>query len=182
MKRFNFFFLTLAVLFAVSFASATFAQDSTQTRTRAQTRTKAQKQLLNQNQALNQGQQAQHGYRFVDENGDGYNDNAPDADGDGIPNGLDPDYTGAKVRAGNGARGFIDLDGDGINDNALDSDGDGIPNGQDPDYVRPMDGSGARRAFGRNSNAGMGPQSGNATGNCDGTGPKGNANRKGGQK
>ncbi|MHB8078537.1 MAG: hypothetical protein ACYDIE_04705 [Candidatus Krumholzibacteriia bacterium] len=29
---------------------------------------------------------------FIDENGDGYNDLAPDADGDGIPNGLDPDY------------------------------------------------------------------------------------------
>ena len=30
--------------------------------------------------------------RFVDEDGDGFNDLAPDADGDGIPNGLDPDY------------------------------------------------------------------------------------------
>lgn len=29
---------------------------------------------------------------FVDENGDGFNDLAPDVDGDGIPNGLDPDY------------------------------------------------------------------------------------------
>jgi len=29
---------------------------------------------------------------FLDEDGDGYNDLAPDADGDGIPNGLDPDY------------------------------------------------------------------------------------------
>ena len=34
----------------------------------------------------------QHGYRFIDEDGDGFNDNAPDADGDGIPNGQDPDY------------------------------------------------------------------------------------------
>jgi hypothetical protein len=41
--------------------------------------------------ALAQG----HGFNvggFVDDNGDGYNDLAPDADGDGIPNGLDPDY------------------------------------------------------------------------------------------
>jgi len=30
--------------------------------------------------------------RFVDADGDGFNDLAPDADGDGIPNGLDPDY------------------------------------------------------------------------------------------
>jgi hypothetical protein len=32
------------------------------------------------------------GKNFVDLNGDGINDNAPDADGDGIPNGLDPDW------------------------------------------------------------------------------------------
>lgn len=29
---------------------------------------------------------------FLDEDGDGFNDLAPDHDGDGIPNGLDPDY------------------------------------------------------------------------------------------
>ena len=29
---------------------------------------------------------------FIDENGDGFNDNAPDHDGDGIPNRIDPDY------------------------------------------------------------------------------------------
>ena len=29
---------------------------------------------------------------FVDEDGDGFNDLAPDQDGDGIPNALDPDY------------------------------------------------------------------------------------------
>lgn len=50
---------------------------------------------------------------FVDKDGDGYNDNAPDHDGDGIPNGLDPDY-----KRGDRKKGFIDLDGDGINDNA----------------------------------------------------------------
>lgn len=54
-----------------------------------------------------------HGLGFVDEDGDGFNDNAPDDDGDGIPNGLDPDYMGGQNR-----KGFIDLDGDGINDNA----------------------------------------------------------------
>ena len=32
------------------------------------------------------------GKNFVDLNGDGFNDNAPDHDGDGIPNGLDEDY------------------------------------------------------------------------------------------
>ncbi len=37
---------------------------------------------------------------FIDKNGDGYNDNAPDHDNDGIPNGLDKDYKGKKFRWG----------------------------------------------------------------------------------
>ncbi|MCF7823545.1 MAG: hypothetical protein K9N35_05175 [Candidatus Marinimicrobia bacterium] len=45
---------------------------------------------------------------FIDENGDGFNDLAPDADGDGIPNAYDEDYvkpqdgTGAGFGAKNG--------------------------------------------------------------------------------
>ena len=38
--------------------------------------------------------------RFVDEDGDGFNDLAPDDDGDGIPNGLDPDYVRPKDGTG----------------------------------------------------------------------------------
>jgi hypothetical protein len=79
---------------------------------RIHTETQNQDQVQNQNQI-------QHGPRFVDEDGDGYNDNAPDHDGDGIPNGLDPDYTGPKMKKGNGQKGFVDLDGDGINDNIM---------------------------------------------------------------
>jgi hypothetical protein len=56
----------------------------------------------------------EHTKTFVDKNGDGYNDNAPDHDGDGIPNCVDPDYKGPKVQK----KKFVDLDGDGINDNA----------------------------------------------------------------
>ncbi len=44
--------------------------------------------------ALAEGQSDQ-GFRvrgFVDEDGDGFNDNAPDADNDGIPNGQDEDF------------------------------------------------------------------------------------------
>lgn len=81
---------------------------------------------------------------FIDANGDGINDNALDTDGDGIPNGKDPDYTGAKARKGNNSKGFVDANGDGINDNALDDDGDGIPNGKDSDYVKPNDGTGKK--------------------------------------
>lgn len=61
-------------------------------------------------------QQKQHKHKnkqvFVDKNGDGYNDMAPDHDGDGIPNGLDPDWTKGRGRKLN----YIDADGDGIND------------------------------------------------------------------
>ena len=88
-------------------------------------------------------QQAEHGSGFVDENGDGYNDNAPDHDGDGIPNGQDADFTAPGNQTGKKAeKGFVDEDGDGVNDNAPDADGDGIPNGQDSDYEKPADGQG----------------------------------------
>ena len=58
-----------------------------------------------------------HGPYFVDENGDGFNDFAPDHDGDGIPNGQDPDYNGPgkAVRRAQ----FIDTNGDGIADNVV---------------------------------------------------------------
>jgi len=60
--------------------------------------------------------QKMHSQLFVDKDGDGYNDNAPDHDGDGIPNGLDPDWAKQKRKRAHQAQ-FIDLDGDGINDN-----------------------------------------------------------------
>lgn len=144
----------------------------------------------------------QHGPGFVDANGDGWNDNAPDADGDGIPNGADPDYQGP--RKGAGPR-FVDADGDGVNDLAQDADGDGIPNGKDSDYVRPAgqgkgfvdaDGDGKndnRKAWGRGGRGRFGaanpgtatglqkdhPGKGNMQGPGDGTGmsPKGGQGR-----
>lgn len=100
-------------------------------------------------------QEKDHGRAFVDENGDGYNDNAPDADGDGIPNGQDPDYTAAGANnAKKAAKGFVDANGDGINDNAADDDGDGVPNGQDPDYVRPQ--AGKAQTAGKSAMTGRG--------------------------
>ena len=100
---------------------------------------------------------------------------------------------------------FVDENGDGINDRAKDADGDGIPNGQDPDWTKPEDGSGykAQHRTGQSDEAGMtqGRKAGKVTkssfgkgsfragtsgagrttgaGVCDGTGPKGTANRKG---
>ncbi len=154
-------------------AGNVFAQDS------LQIQNKYRHGYKNQGKAMNQ-MQGKHGVGFVDENGDGYNDNAPDADGDGIPNGMDPDYTGAKARKGNHSKGFVDADGDGINDNALDDDGDGIPNGQDPDFVRPQDGSGRMGQNGKGKGMrGSGRGTGFGTGDCDGTGPKGAAKRGG---
>ncbi len=92
------------IIFTIMFlllASAIFAQDTI--RIKQHSKDKSQ----------------QHRMHFVDENGDGYNDNAPDHDGDGIPNGLDPDWH--KLHKGKGkGKGqkhkFVDLDGDGIND------------------------------------------------------------------
>jgi hypothetical protein len=131
--------------------------------------------------AQNKAQKGNKVAGFVDANGDGYNDNAPDHDGDGIPNGLDPDYK--PLNPDRGKRfGFVDEDGDGINDRFQDADGDGVPNCQDPDWVRPQDGTGNK--FGRKAGNRMGQKgagfkgvgnAGNGTGECDGTGPKGTA-------
>lgn len=183
-RRYKMKYLILSIAM-VFFAANLFAQDST--RTKAQTKTQEGNTYKKQVKTATKTQtKGQHGVGFVDENGDGYNDNAPDHDGDGIPNGRDEDYDGAKARKGNVNKGFVDADGDGINDNAVDSDGDGIPNGQDPDYERPQDGKGQqhRNTKGKANknavkNAGDGSGIGTGTGNCDGTGPKGNVKGKG---
>ena len=132
--------------------------------------------VINTESSLAQGKPANKG--FVDANADGINDNAMDDDGDGIPNGKDPDWTGTRLNT-NG-RGFVDANGDGINDNAPDADGDGIPNGQDPDF-QPGTGTGspAGRAL-RGSGKG-----GTGTGVCTGTGtpaPAGSPARSGGRR
>lgn len=167
--------LTLAFVFM---AGNLFAQDSLV----IQQKNQYQHQYKHQTKTATQVK-GHNGVGFVDEDGDGYNDNAPDADGDGIPNGLDEDYEGSMTRAGNGRGGFVDEDGDGINDNAVDSDGDGIPNGQDDDYVRPEDGTGQMNRFGAEGKGmegvGNGNGSGLGTADCDGIGEKGTKKRGG---
>ncbi len=111
----------------------------------------------------------QHSWHFVDGNGDGLNDNAPDFDGDGIPNGMDEDYQPQGMGNGYRAGGFVDADGDGINDRMFNARrgphtgnsrmGYGPGNGAGYGFSGPQDGSG------------YGP--GGASGDCDGTGPKG---------
>ena len=124
------------------------------------------------------------GSNFVDLNGDGFNDNAPDLDGDGIPNGLDEDYvkhaqdgtgyqhrnasglaasTRNKVQAMNKAQQFNQLQSRFGNlyqfrNGALGS----------------LSGSGAGVCDG--TGGGM-----NGTGVCDGAGPHGNGQKHGGK-
>jgi hypothetical protein len=85
---------------------------------------------------------------FVDENGDGLNDLAPDADGDGIPNGMDEDY----VRPQDGS-GYGPGDGTGAETMGGQHRHGRFGNGSD------MKNSGPREGFGPGSQ------------NCDGTNP-----------
>jgi len=95
---------------------------------------------------------------FIDENGDGFNDLAPDADGDGIPNRFDEDYV--KPEDGSGAqhqkgRGLAEPMG---NANAWRHGlADGTGTG-----VGPADGTG------------FGPGTGAGSQDCDGTGEPAN--------
>lgn len=91
-----FLFFTLFLL-----SNITFAQDSTKV-----------KKVVENPQIQNE-----HKGNFIDANGDGYNDNAPDHDGDGIPNGLDADFMKLKKRENDNSLEYVDSDGDGINDN-----------------------------------------------------------------
>ncbi len=100
MKKITFIIFSFSMLFTFNL----FAQHS------GKVQVKNNKNKASINVEVQHG--SHHGKGFVDLDGDGYNDNAPDHDGDGIPNGLDPDYRKGKMR------GFVDLDGDGINDNA----------------------------------------------------------------
>ena len=127
---------------------------------------------------------------FLDEDCDGINDLAKDADGDGIPNGEDEDWappqdgTGYKeqVRKGNGTTEASVASGYSYS-NVRDDDGDGIPNGQDDDYVKPQDGTGYKdqHKIGKDSfrKTVTSPARQSGAGDCDGTGPKGATQRKG---
>jgi len=53
---------------------------------------------------------------FIDSDGDGYNDNAPDHDGDGTPNVIDPDWQALQSGKKKKNNDYIDLNGNGIND------------------------------------------------------------------
>jgi hypothetical protein len=113
---------------------------------------------------------------FVDDDGDGFNDLAPDDDGDGIPNGQDPDYTRPQDGSGNqfGNRGG---DNGGLfnywyrNMFQWLRGGPVDPRGNGPDYgYGPGNGEGYD-GEGPHDGSGYGP--GEGDGDCDGDGPYG---------
>jgi len=190
----------MAIVIGLLILGLAFAAAQEKTQTQAQEKSQVQTQV--RTQAGTQAQvkaQAKSAFRnrnrvaFVDENGDGINDLARDADGDGVPNCQDPDWTrpldgsGYKAQAGKGAGKGTTAAAATPSGNsfqiARDADGDGIPNGQDPDWARPLDGSGAKaqHKFSKGSfrTGATGAAKLAGTGVCDGTGPKGTAKRKG---
>lgn len=117
------------------------------------------------------------GNNFVDLNGDGFNDNAPDADGDGIPNGLDPDYvkhaqdgTGSKFQKGKMNQGAEK----GVAQSKAQSkfkQGNKFQKGNSYKFQNRINQFSGTSGQGTGVCDGTGPQGG--SGICDGTGPKG---------
>lgn len=116
--------------------------------------------------------------RFIDEDGDGFNDLAPDADGDGIPNGLDPDYV--KPEDGSGlmprwARKYGELFQRYFGEDMVAS-----MNGY---RYGPGDGSGTGVGPGNGTGFGPGTGAGDGPGEGDGSGsPQQTQERRGGRR
>ncbi len=127
---------------------------------------------------------------FVDEDGDGFNDLAPDHDGDGIPNGQDEDYIRPEDGTGSHFGDANADDGDNSGNtftrmyqwhgsSGSEFKGEGAQNGTcTQDGIRtinsygPGDGTGNEGA-GPGDGTGFGPGDGDGIGECDGSGPTG---------
>lgn len=142
MKKVKFILLTLAVFTtaALAFAAAT-------------------ERIHVPAQAVSQRELIQH-FGFIDENGDGINDLGRDADNDGIPNCLDPDWT--RPEDGTGYKNKY-----GYKHQTANTQNHGGANNFNHNYLW-------------NNNWG----GGNSTNTCDNTGPNGNQgrNRKTGRR
>jgi hypothetical protein len=85
-------------LLHIFFFLAIFAACRLEAQTRKQIPVKANK--TNEKVTPKENSTVPCGKHFVDKNGDGYNDNAPDTDGDGIPNCLDSDFKKSMMHKG----------------------------------------------------------------------------------
>ncbi len=105
---------------------------------------------------------------FVDLDGDGFNDNAPDHDGDGIPNGQDPDYI-KQAKDGTGQqKGKLNRVGAG------DGTGSGTMNKfQKKNRFGKASTTNSGKFQNRFNKASSSQAAGTGTGVCDGTGPNG---------
>ena len=117
---------------------------------------------------------------FIDEDGDGFNDLAPDADGDGIPNGMDPDYVrpedGSGAQHRYGQLGQVDGLEKGFGSGDMAGKGNGNGTGGGNGYGL-QDGTGS--GMGPGDGTGFGP----GTGECDTTDDtKGVVSRRGGRR
>jgi hypothetical protein len=115
--------------------------------------------------------------QFVDEDGDGFNDLAPDADGDGIPNGLDPDYV--KPEDGEGMQYQW-----GLSDELFGHFGEGAGEGMgDGNMFQHGPGDGTGETGPNEDGTGFGPGTGTGTGDGpeDGEGTGGGREDRGGQ-
>ena len=146
------------------------AQDKAQTQTQEKSQVKAQLKEQTKVQAKTQAKaqtksefRLRNGIAFIDENGDGINDLAKDADGDGIPNCQDPDWTRPQDGTGYQAKHKIGQ-----------PDETGMTQGQKAGKI-------TKSSFGKGSfrSGGTGAARTSGTGVCDGTGPKGKVQRKG---
>ena len=119
---------------------------------------------------------------FVDEDGDGFNDLAPDHDGDGIPNGLDPDWVRPEDGSGLQHRyGFEDLAA--LFAKSFGEAAAGYAYGYENGYAHGQDGA---AQFGPGEAGGFGPGSdtsghvGDGTGEGTGSGTGSGGNNSGG--
>ncbi len=113
--------------------------------------------------------------QFIDEDGDGFNDLAPDADGDGIPNGMDEDYVRPEDGTGNMHR-FGQAGEMGGKEFGF-AKGEGMGQGAGQGYG-PGDGSGS--GAGPGDGTGFGP--GNGQCETDGAAASETVKRRGGRR